>query len=211
MTKEIKNSGRNVTCDNFFIILPLAQNLWKNANYRWNTKNKPELSLQFAMAKGREVKSTLFGFQNDAIIVSYCPKKNCVVPMLSTMHSQPDVAATSDKKPEVILYYNCTKGYVDTLDRMVRTYICKRMTRRWFVALFCNIIDVSAVNAFIVWLELNGESPNINIKKQRNFLLQLGKELAGVNTQPDPFLRVSIFTASAPKRKKMIMMTKLPN
>ena len=128
-------------------------------------KNKPELPLQFTMAKGREVKSTLFGFQNDAMISSYCPKKNCVVPMLSTMHLQPDVAATSDKKPEVILYYNSTKGGVDTLDRMVRTYTCKRMTKRWPVALFYNMIDVSAVNAFIVWLEINSESPNISIKK----------------------------------------------
>ena len=117
-------------------------------------KNKLELPLQFTMAKGREVKSTLFGFQNDAMIASYCPKKNCVVPMLSTMHSQPDVAATSDKKPEVILFYNCTKGGVETLDKMVRTYTCKRMTRRWPFALFYNRTDVSAVNAFIVWLEL---------------------------------------------------------
>ena len=153
------------------------------------------------MAKGREIKSTLFGFQNDAMIASYCPKKNCVVPMLSTMHSQLDVAATSDKKAEVILYYNSTKGGVDTLDRMVRTYTCKRMTRKWPFALFYNMIDVSAVNTFIVWLELNSENPNINIKKRRNFLLQLGKEVAGVKTQPDPSLKVSISTASAPKRK----------
>ena len=111
------------------------------------------------MAKGRKVKSTLLGFQNDAKMASYCPIKNCVVPMLSTMHSQPDVAATFDKKPEVILYYNSTKGSVYTLERMVRTYTCKRMTRRWPVALFYNMIDVSAANAFIVWLDLTVKAP----------------------------------------------------
>ena len=199
MTKEIEKSGQNVTCDNFFTSLPLAQKLSEKKLTIVETlkKNKPELPLQFAMTKGREVKSTLFAFQNDAMIASYCTKKICVVPMLSTMHSQPDVAATSDKTPEVILHYNSTKGGVDTLDRMVRTYTCKRYP----VALFYNMVDMSPVNAFIVWLESNGESPNISIKKRRNFLLQLGKELTGVNTQPDPSLRVSISTASAPKRK----------
>ena len=61
------------------------------------------------MAKSRKAKSTLFSCQHDAMIASYCPKKNCVVPMLSTMPSQPDVAATSDKTTEAILYYNSTK------------------------------------------------------------------------------------------------------
>ena len=49
------------------------------------------------------------------------------------------------KKPEVILYYNSTKSGVETLDRMVKMYTFKRITRRWSVALFYNMIDVSAV------------------------------------------------------------------
>lgn len=204
MTKEIELSGRNITCDNFFTSLSLARNLLDKKLTIVGTlrKNKPELPPQFTVAKGREAKSTLFGFQDDAMIASYCPKKYRIVPMLSTMHSQPDIDAnSSDQKPEVILYYNATKGGVDTLDRMVRTYTCKRMTRRWPVVLFYNMIDVSAVNAFIVWLELNGESPSISVKKRRNFLLELGKELAGVNTQPDLSQRVSVPSASAQKRR----------
>ena len=39
------------------------------------------------------------------------------------------------------------------------------------------------------------------MKKQRNFLIHLGKELASVNTQPGPSLRVSIFTTSVQKQK----------
>ena len=93
------------------------------------------------------------------------------------------------------------------MDRMVRKYTCKRMTRRWPVALFYNMIDVSAVNGFIVWLELNGESPSISVKKRRNFLLELGKELAGVNTQPEPSQRVSVSSASAQKRKTKILQS----
>ena len=112
------------------ISLPHAQKRFEKKRTIFGTlrTNKPKLPLQFTLAKGREIKSTLLGFQDDAMIASCCPKKNCVGSMLSTMHLLPVIAATSDKKSEVILYYNSTKGGVDTLDRMLRTYTGKKMT-----------------------------------------------------------------------------------
>ena len=104
--------------------------------------------------------------------------------MLSTMHSQPEVdEGLANKKPMVVLFYNSTKSGVDIVNRMVRTYSCKRMTRRWPVTLFYNMIDVRAVNAFIIWLALNGENSSANIRKRRAFQIQLGKELAGIKVQ----------------------------
>ena len=66
---------------------------------------------------------------------------------------------------------------------MVRTYSCKRMTRRWPVTLFYNMIDVSAIIAFNVWLALNGENSSANIIKHRAFLIQMGNKLAGIKIQ----------------------------
>ena len=118
------------------------------------------------------------------MVTSYCPKNNCIVNMLSTMHSQPEVdESLAKKKPTVVLFCNSTKSVVDIVDRMVRTYSCKRMTRRWPVTLFYNMIDVRAINAFIVWPALNGENSSANIKKRRAFQIQLGKELAGIKVQ----------------------------
>ena len=118
------------------------------------------------------------------MIASYRPQKDCVVNMLSTMHSLPEIASNyAKKKPEIILYYNSTKSGVDILDRMVRTYTCKRMTRRWTVTLFYNMIDVSAVNAYIVWQQLHGENNReFSRKRRRKFLIHLGKELAGMSS-----------------------------
>ena len=133
LVKEIENSGRNVTCDNYFTSVSLARNLLQNKLTLVGTirRNKPELPPKFTLAKGRVVTSTVFGFPSDAMIASYCPKKGCVINMLSTMHALPDISSTScEKKPEVILYYNSTKSGVDNLDRMMRTYTFKRMTRR---------------------------------------------------------------------------------
>ena len=98
-----------------------------------------------------------------------------MVNILSTMHSLPEIASSStENKPEVILYYNSTKSGVDILDRMIRTYTCKRMTRRWPVALLYIMIDVSAVNAYIVWQQLHGENSRIFSKKRRKLLIRLG-------------------------------------
>ena len=185
LVKKIEHSGRNITCDNFFTSIPLARDLLKKKLTLVGTipKNKPELPRQFTVAKGRDITSTISGFQNDAMIASYCPQKDCLDNMLSTMHTLPEIASNSEKKPEVILYYNSTKSGVDILDRMVRTYTCKRMTRRWSIALFFNMIDVGVVNAYMVWQQLHGENNQIFSKKRRRkFLIHLGKELAGMSS-----------------------------
>ena len=119
-------------------------------------KSKPELSTEFTVAKGQNAKSTVFGFQLDAMIASYCPKTNRVVNMLSTMHSQSEIESSSDQKPSIILFHNKTKGGVGTLDRMLRSYSIKRMTRRWPLVLCYNMIDVSAINAFMQGINHDG-------------------------------------------------------
>ena len=179
LVKEIENSGRNVTCDNFFTSVSLARKVLQKKLTLVGTirRNKPELPPKFTLAKGRVVTSTVLGFQSDAMIASYCPKKGCVVNMLSTMYALPDISSTScEKKPEVILYYNSTKSGVDILDRMVWTYTSKRMTRRWPVALFYNMLDVSAVNAYVVWQQLQGENSScFSKKKEKKIFDSAGK------------------------------------
>ena len=112
------------------------------------------------------MKSTVFGFQRDAIIASYFPKTNRVVNVLSTMHSQPEIESTSDQKPSIIVFHNKTKDGVGTLDRMLRSYSIKRMTRRWPLVLFYNMIDLSTINAFMQGIN-HGDSFLDNIYVRR--------------------------------------------
>ena len=66
---------------------------------------------------------------------------------------------------------------------MVQTHTCKKMTRRRPVVLFYNMIDVSAVNAYVVWQQLHGENNRIFRRKRRKkFLIYFGKELAGMSS-----------------------------
>ena len=62
--EDIEKSGRNITSDNFFTNLSLAQKLFQKTLTLVGTmrKNKPALPMKFTVAKGRNVKSTVFGF-----------------------------------------------------------------------------------------------------------------------------------------------------
>ena len=55
------------------------------------------------------------------------------------------------------------------LDRIMRSYSTKRMTRIWPLALFYNMIDVSAINAFIVWKEINCANATSALGKEECF------------------------------------------
>ena len=52
------------------------------------------------------------------------------------------------KKPEIIWYYDKTKGGVDIMEKMVRCYSCKRQTKRWPMVLWYNMLDVAVMNAY---------------------------------------------------------------
>ncbi|KAI1903747.1 hypothetical protein AGOR_G00030400 [Albula goreensis] len=68
---------------------------------------------------------------------------------MSTLHKDNAVSTTEDRKPHIIQDYNSNKGGVDCLDKLTGAYTCKRLTARWPVAVFHNILAVSAYNAYV--------------------------------------------------------------
>ena len=86
---------------------------------------------------------------------SAMPKKNRNVVLLSTRHAEADVSDREDKKPVIVLNYNSNKGGVDNLDKVIGTYSCRRMTTRWPLVIFHNILEVSSYNAFVIWREIH--------------------------------------------------------
>lgn len=80
-------------------------------------KEKIEIPPEFLPYKNREVNSCLFGFNKDITILSYVSKKSKAVLAISIMHHLITTDADS-VKPEIIEYYNQTKGGVVTLDHM---------------------------------------------------------------------------------------------
>lgn len=170
--------GRNVTCDNFFTSHSLAVELKKRRLTLLGTvrKNKKFLPPYIIDMKGQPPTTSRFVFDHNlnATIVSYVPKKNRLVLLMSTLHHDKKISDKEHKKPEMILDYNKTKCGVDTLDQLIGTYTCKRKVNRWPVAVFCNMLDVSACNAYVIFKEI---IPKWNIPVRRDnrrlFLLDL--------------------------------------
>lgn len=127
LLKPLYGSSRNVTMDNFFTSIPLAKELQaKNLSLIGTLrKNKPEIPIEFQSNKNREVGSSLFGFQDGLTIVSFVPKKNKAVLLLTSKHHDSQVDNKTGK-PVVILDYNKTKGAVDTVDQLCHRYTVKK-------------------------------------------------------------------------------------
>ncbi|XP_055352694.1 piggyBac transposable element-derived protein 4-like [Paramacrobiotus metropolitanus] len=180
------NSGRNVYMDNFFTSLQLAEKLWERNMTLIGTirKNKAEVPLQFLPHKDRAVYSSLFGYHEQYTIVSYVPRARRAVILLSTLHHDSEIDETlvnNDgkqlNKPEIILDYNKGKAGVDLLDQIISYNSVKRKCRRWPMAVFFGIVDVSLHNSFVIWDNIN---PGWNIAsphRRRTFLRKVGYAL----------------------------------
>jgi hypothetical protein len=179
LTDHLTGSGRHITADNFFTSVNLVRNLLgRQLTYTGTMrKNKPEIPPQMLASRSRQLYSSLFGFQRNMTLVSYVPKKNRAVILLSSLHHQPTVNVNNESKPEIIEDYNSWKSGVDTLDQLVRTYSCKRKTRRWPFALFCNIVDIAAYNAYVLFRHVHPNYQASASHRRRLFLLNLSKSM----------------------------------
>jgi hypothetical protein len=104
-------------------------------------------------------------------LVSYVPKQNKAVILLSSMHDD-DKIDDKTKKPEIILYYNSTKFGVDILDQLCVTYTTGIATRRWPLALFYCMLDIIGVNSLVLYSANNKINPI-----RRLYLKELGQSL----------------------------------
>ena len=75
--------------------------------------------------------------------------------------------------PKTIKFYNNTKCGVDVADQMARKYTVKSGSRRWPLQIFFNILDLAAINAWILYNEKTKE--NILRKFYINRFLQVLK------------------------------------
>lgn len=174
LCKPIENTNRNITADNWFTSIELVQELRKRGLTYVGTirKNKREIPPSFLPNKTREAGSSIYGFTKEISLVSFVPKKNRAVILVSSMHHS-ESTSNETGKPEIIDFYNCTKGGVDELDKKCANYNTSRRTRRWPMAIFYAVLDIASVNSYIVF-----QSCPTNASVSRfDFVKQLAKGL----------------------------------
>ena len=93
LTEHLQQSGFEITTDNSFTSIPLALKLIKRKNkmtllgtIRKDKKYIPDIIKEFSK-KNKDEYSSLFAIAKDLTIVSYIPKKNKSVLILSSSHA----------------------------------------------------------------------------------------------------------------------------
>lgn len=83
-----------------------------------------------------------------------------------------DESSGAEKKPEVITYYNSTKGGVDVVDELKVEYSVSRISCRWSLKIFFALMNIAGINGQIIFRENTNQ-----LISRRLFLKTLGKEL----------------------------------
>lgn len=179
LIEPLKNSKRNLTTDNYYGSYPLARELLEKGITLLTTlkKNKTDIPPEFLPNSKRTVKSSLFGYQDECTLVSYTPKKNKAVILLSTMHDGHGDINEETGKPEIIHDYNKTKSGVDTVDQKCSVASTARNTRRWPLALFFRFLDMAGVNSHIIYVANNMSSYDNRHFRRLPFLQRLAINL----------------------------------
>ncbi|KAJ0019155.1 hypothetical protein NQD34_006724, partial [Periophthalmus magnuspinnatus] len=88
LCSEFRHKGRNITKDNFFTSVPLAEHLLEKVLTVVGTlrQNKPDIPPVMKASRSRVVYSTEFGFNGSMTTISYVRQKGKAVLLLSTMH-----------------------------------------------------------------------------------------------------------------------------
>ncbi|XP_066967412.1 piggyBac transposable element-derived protein 4-like [Macrobrachium rosenbergii] len=173
LVKPFRTSGRVVTTDNWFTSLPLAKSLQKYGMHLVGTiRPKPYMPLElltFPMELGQSV--AVYNYEDKATLMCQRVKSTKRMQILSTVHHQPTLVER--QKTHIHMYYNATKGGVDTFDQLCAAMTCSRKTRRWPLCVFFGLLNIVVNNAFIIY-QHRPENAKVS---RRKFAMDLALEL----------------------------------
>lgn len=179
LTQTIHGSNRNLTADNWFTSVPLAEQLlsepYKLTFLGTIKANKKEIPSEFKHNSSRRVGTSMFGFHDKLTLVSYKPKPHKTVLLISTMHDKPTIDPVS-KNPAIIMSYNETKGAVDTFDQMCSHLSCSRKARRWPLCMFYGMINMAVLNSYVLHVT-NSRTRGDKPLNRREFMKTLSDDL----------------------------------
>ena len=113
----------------------------------------------------------MFGFDNDTALLSFVPKKSESALLVSTMHHN-DRSNDHTGKPDIILYYNQTKGAVDQM-----CHSLQEKTKKWPLTYFTNLLNLGGLNSYITYIARNPQWRQKLSHKRRPFLEDVDLDL----------------------------------
>ena len=164
--------------DNFYTSPSLFYNLWKLRTQACGTsrprKGLPQTILDAKLkAKGDNVTST-YVYNGRNIMSALKIRDRKVVTFLSTLHNanlQPSgkvdrVTGEPVEKPEVMLEYNKYMGGVDINDQLLQYAPFARRSNKWWKKVLFRLLNVSMVNAYVLYSEWKPHMMQIDFRVQ---------------------------------------------
>ena len=150
LTDPFPRHGRVVTTDNWFSSLPGAESLKrKGLDFVGTIKEKPYLpKIQSTMRINVGESVAMYHYEKNVTLLVHQASRTKRVQLLTTIHHNPSVVEKG--KTDIQMFYNATKGGVDTFDQLCANTSTIRSTRRWPLAFFYNILNMAYSNAYIL-------------------------------------------------------------
>ncbi|CAF3698644.1 unnamed protein product [Rotaria sp. Silwood1] len=177
--------GRSITFDRYFTDLKLSEALMdrKMTSVGIVEHKRSFLPNELKLCR-KELFASWFYFSGPHMLLSYQAKeKKKPVVLLSSAHEFAEVFDDEKRLPCAIHDYNQTKGGVDAIDQCIENYTVRRISRRWPMVVFYNMIDIGAINAMTIWLCQNSSWNVKRTNTRRIFLTQLSKALTNLQLQ----------------------------
>ena len=127
------------------------------------------------MTRKKSLNESAYFYSAGVTALSMQCKPNKSVVLFSSMHAGP--GTDRDGKPEILDFYNHNKCGVDIVDQMTRIYSTKSASRRWPVAVWCNMLDIAAINGWVIFKKCT----NSNVSR-RDFVFKLVTQLCHPRT-----------------------------
>ncbi|CAB3231975.1 unnamed protein product [Arctia plantaginis] len=154
LSRPIHGTNRNIKCDNWFTSIPVSESLlaepYKLTIVGAVRSNKREIPEALKNTRSRPVGTSIFCFDGPLTLLSYKPKLPRMVYMLSSCDEGAVINPTTGK-PEIIIFYNQTKGGVDTFDQMCSSMFCSRKSNRWPMTMFYGILNIAFINSYLIY------------------------------------------------------------
>lgn len=200
LCKPVERSNKNITADNYFSSIEAVDELRKRGLTFVGTMRKDKLVIptEFLPNTRRPVGSAEYAFNGETTLVSFVPKKNKAVVLISSMHHHSGTNEVK-RKPEIVCFYNQTKCGVDLIDMKCAIYSSNRRTRRWPLAVFYRLVNIGSVNAHIMYLSYRN-SPLIS---RHEYIAKLAKDLV------EPLWRERLAITNLPRDIKTVIKREL--
>jgi hypothetical protein len=187
LTQSITGEYRKVYFDNYFSSMPLMHDLKERKLYACGTVRKDRKGLPNDFKTDKMMKrgdSDWRMTEKGVVSVKWMDKKG--IHFLSNFHDPEQTTfvqrrakdGTSEEIscPELVKDYNQNMGHVDKADMLKSCYEIDRKSKRWWLRIFWHFIDVTIVNAFILFRQrCDGRSMEL-----KEFRIAVARGLIGI-------------------------------